>query len=132
MEVNLKNNIFDEPKNLDELQMINPDSAANNRKYRRSMLKNTGYYKAKRKLNYIQKSMLITENIKKGIEKHVLFVDKNNKERVDKFIDKELSIRKHFETLGMEIKQIDFLIDKFYNTWIKDDSPLIKMYDHVK
>lgn len=132
MEVNLKNNIFEEPKMVKDIQGINPDSAASNRKWRRNMLKGTGYFKSKKNLNFVQKGMLVEENLKKGSEKHVLFVDKNNKDRVEKFIDKELSIRKHFETIGMNVKQIDALIDSFYSVWIKDDSPLISMYEHVK
>lgn len=85
----------------------------------------TDYFKMKKKLNLYQWAELVRDNIKRGKEKHQLFVESNNKEQIDFLIDREMKYRDTLKLLKTSEKDIETAIEKWYSVVIKEGSPLM-------
>lgn len=91
-----------------------------NRKQRRQFLKDSKYFSNKKRLSYKERGSLVTHNIKKGKEAADNFLTDCIKTNVAYIIYRETKYR---ELLSNKPKdEVNKLIEKWYNTVIKDKS----------
>ena len=107
-------------KVLNDVYEIVPQTL--NHSDRRKQLKNTDYFKNKKKFSYTDWRSLIASNIQRGNEAHSNYLNQVVKSNINYLLYKEERYRNLLTKLGHDKKEIEQMVEAWYDVVIKDGS----------